>query len=126
MPLVDSDILIDIQRGHPPAVASFGSLTALPEVPGFVVMELIQDARNNLEVRQALRLTSPFTIVWATEIDCARVLATFAAYHLSQGVSILDALIGECAVGRSTPLYTFNTKHYRVIPGLVIQEPYKR
>ncbi|MCU0825131.1 MAG: response regulator, partial [Leptospira sp.] len=33
-------VLIDIQRGHAPAIAWFASLQDLPSVPGFVVMEL--------------------------------------------------------------------------------------
>lgn len=51
MDLVDTDVLIDIQRGHVPALNWFSALTELPAVPGFVVMELIQDARNANEVR---------------------------------------------------------------------------
>ena len=81
MELVDTDVLIDIQRGHPPALAWFGGLTALPAVPGLVVMELIQDARNKKEVRAALKLTAPLQIVWPTEVDCAR--ATFRLHNLS-------------------------------------------
>ena len=41
----------------------------LPAVPGFVVMELIQDARNGRELRQALRLVAPLPVVWPTEVD---------------------------------------------------------
>jgi predicted nucleic acid-binding protein len=44
MYLLDTDILIDIQRGHVSALEWFRSLQQLPAVPGFVVMELIQDA----------------------------------------------------------------------------------
>ena len=46
MYLLDTDILIDIQRSYAPALAWFTSLIDLPSVPGFVVMELIQDAQN--------------------------------------------------------------------------------
>ncbi|MDZ7957227.1 MAG: hypothetical protein RMY34_04880 [Aulosira sp. DedQUE10] len=42
MYLLDTDILIDIQRGHAPAITWFASLSELPSVPGFVVMELIK------------------------------------------------------------------------------------
>src|SRR5262245_13462539 len=70
MDLVDTDVLIDVQRGHPPALAWFSSLTNLPAVPGVVVMELVQDARNPHEVRQALRLLTPRRVVWPTEVDC--------------------------------------------------------
>jgi predicted nucleic acid-binding protein len=126
MELLDTDVLIDVQRGHPPALAWFGGLTQLPAVPGFVVMELIQDARNAREVRQVLQLTKPFSIVWPTESDCHRALNDFSVYHGSHGLGLLDALIAACAIGRSATLYTFNAKHYRVVPGLVVAEPYVR
>jgi predicted nucleic acid-binding protein len=126
MDLLDTDVLIDVQRGHPPALAWFSGLTELPAVPGFVVMELIQDARNSLEVRRALRLVAPFRVIWPTEADCARALSDFTAYHLSHRLGLLDAMIAACAVGLSATLCTFNDKHYQMIPGLAITRPYSR
>ncbi len=126
MDLVDTDVLIDVQRGHPPALAWFAALADLPAVPGFVTMELIQDARNGREIRRALKLVAPLQVVWPTEADCARALSDFTAYHLRYGLGILDALIAGCAVGLSATLYTFNKKHYRVVPGLKTAQPYKR
>lgn len=126
MDLVDTDVLIDIQRGHPPAVAWFAALTELPAVPGYVVMELIQDARDGREVRQSLKLVSPMTIVWPTEEASNRMLTDFAVRHLSDGVGILDALIAACAIGHSATLNTFNVKHYRAIPNLKTAQPYVR
>jgi predicted nucleic acid-binding protein len=126
MQLLDTDVLIDVQRGHPPAMAWFSSLTDLPAVPGFVVMELVQDARNAKDVRKALKLVAPLRIVWPSETDCARALSDFAAYHRSRGLELLDALISACAVGLSATLCTFNVKHYRVVPGLTIDQPYAR
>lgn len=126
MDLVDTDVLIDVQRGHPPALAWFAGLMDLPAVPGFVVMELLQDARNGREVRQALKLVAPLQVVWPTEADCARALSDFTAYRLSHGLGLLDALIAACAVGLPATLYTFNDKHYQVVPGLMIGRPYTR
>lgn len=126
MDLLDTDVLIDVQRGHPPALAWFASLTDLPAVPGFVVMELIQDARNVAEVRQALKLVAPLKMVWPTEADCNRALSDFTAYHLSHGLGLLDALIASCAVGLSARLCTFNAKHYQVVPSLAMFQPYTR
>ena len=126
MYLLDTDILIDIQRGHAPAIAWFAALTELPAVPGFVVMELIQDAQNKQRVRQALQLVAPLPVVWPTEDDCNRALSDFTTYHLSNNVGLIDALIAACAVGRDITLCTFNVKHYRIIPGLKMVQPYKR
>ena len=60
------------QRGHPPALAWFVQLTELPCVPGYVVMELVQDARNNREVDAALKLVAPLPVVWPSADDCTR------------------------------------------------------
>jgi predicted nucleic acid-binding protein len=121
--LLDTDVLIDIQRGHAPALAWFGALQEIPAVPGFVVMELVQDAQNTRQVRQVLKLVAPLTIVWPSDADCQRALSDFTALHLSHGLGLLDAIIAACAVGRAATLCTFNVKHYRVVPGLVTAQP---
>lgn len=126
MDLVDTDVLIDVWRGHNPAVEWFATCTDLPGVPGFVVMELIQDAQNRRQLRQALKLVEPLQVVWPTEADCAGALSNFAAYRLSHGLGLLDALIAATATGRAATLYTFNEKHYRAIPGLHTEPPYAR
>jgi predicted nucleic acid-binding protein len=123
---LDTDIVIDIQRGHPPAVAWFGALTEVPSIPGLVIMELIQDALNMRQVRRVLKLIAPLPVIWPTEADCNRALSDFTAFHLSHGLGLLDSLIGACAVGRSATLCTFNDRHYRIIPNLVTQQPYSR
>lgn len=124
--LVDTDVLIDVQRGHPPTWGWFVGLAGLPAVPGFVVMELIQDARNIREIRQSLKLVAPFAIVWPSATDCDRALSDFTSYHLSHGLGLLDSLIAACAIGHSATLYTFNVKHYQAVPNLVTAEPYQR
>jgi predicted nucleic acid-binding protein len=126
MLVLDTDVLIDVQRGHTAALAWFASLADLPSVPGLVVMELIQGAQNSRQVRDVLRLTAPLPIVWPTTADCQRALADFTAFHLSQGLGLLDALIASIAVGLSADLCTFNDKHYRIVPGLVTVQPYTR
>lgn len=126
MLILDTDVLIDIQKGHPAAIGWFTGLTEPPSVPGLVVMELIQGATNSTQVREAIRLVSPLSVVWPTVTDCQKALADFTAFHLSHNLGLLDALIGAIAVGLSADLCTFNTKHYRVVPGLVTLQPYVR
>jgi predicted nucleic acid-binding protein len=126
MYLVDTDVMINIQRGYRSALAWFASVPTLPSIPGFVVMELIQDAQNKQQVRKVLQLVAPLAIVWPTETDCARALSDFTVYHLSHKVGLIDALIAACAVGRNATLCTFNVKHYQVISGLSTKQPYSR
>jgi len=126
MRLLDTDILIDIQRNHIAAVQWFSSLTELPSVPGLVVMELIQGAPTSQHQRNAMRLVAPLHVVWPTEADCAKALSDFSTFHLSNQLGLLDSIIAACAVGRSASLCTFNVKHYRVVPGLITEQPYAR
>jgi len=124
--LLDTDVLIDVQRGYVPALAWFEGLDEVPLVSGFTVMELIQDAPSAQHVRKALKLVSPFPIVWPTEAEYSRALADFTAYHLSHGLGVLDSLIAACAIGRSATLCTFNVKHYTPVSGLVTLQPYSQ
>ena len=126
MYLLDTDILLDIQRGYKPSLDWFLSLQELPSVSGFVVMELIQDAQNKQQVRKVLQMIAPLPVIWPTEADCARALSDFANYHLSHKVGLIDALIATCAIGHNATLCTFNVKHYRIIPGLSMEQPYSR
>jgi predicted nucleic acid-binding protein len=48
MLLLDTDVLIDIQRGRPQALEWFSRLTELPAISGLVAMELIQGAPTSL------------------------------------------------------------------------------
>jgi len=122
MYLVDTDVMIDIQRGYAPALAWFASVPALPSIPGFVVMELIQDAQNKQQVRKVLQLVAPLTIIWPT----GTALSDFTAYHLSHKVGLIDALIAACAVWHNATLCTFNVKHYQVMSRLSMEQPYNR
>ena len=48
MLLLDTDVMIDVLRGHPPAVAWLGTVrTEVIALPGYVAMELIQGCRDH-------------------------------------------------------------------------------
>lgn len=102
----------------------FAGLSEPPGVPGFVVMELGQDARNAQQVRTALNLIAALPVFWPREADCTRALADFSVLHLSHSLGLLDALIAATAIGHGATLCTFNVKHYRAVGGLVLKVPY--
>ena len=126
MRLVDTDVLVDILRGHPSGIAWFASLDALPAVPGLVVMELLAGCSDEREARRVDTLVGPLPLIWPTEADCLRALATFRARRLSHGLGLLGALVAACAVGADATLYSFNAKHYAAVADLAIEQPYSR
>src|SRR6266571_4241892 len=106
MTLVDTDVMIDIRRGHPPALAWFGGLEEVPGLPGFVLMELVAGCKTRKDMRELKKQAALFQIYWPTPVDCERALDTFMATRFRSGLSMPDAIIGATAVALSATLFT--------------------
>ncbi len=126
MALLDTDIVVDILRGYPPALTWLAAQAVAPTLPGFVVLELMEGCTTSLAMRRLQKQIASFSIVWSTEQDLNRALAHFPRIWLSHRVDILDVLIAESAIGLGVPLCTFNVRHFRAVPGLVTEQPYQR
>lgn len=127
MIILDSDVMIDLLRQYPPALAWLDSIGDEEIVlPGFVVMELFQGCSNKAEQEKVQNVLTVFETVWPSSEICDEALDVFARFHLSHNLGMLDALIGQTAVALSLPLHTFNRKHYAAIPDLITTEPYSR
>jgi hypothetical protein len=125
--LLDTDILIDLLREYPPAV---GWLNTVGDeeilIPGLVMMEIIQGCRSKAEQEEVARALSSYSVMWPDSQACDEALIVFSDRHLSHGLGLLDALIGQTAVALNLPLYTFNQRHYDAIPNLKTAQPYQR
>ena len=126
MTLVDTDVMVDIRRGHPPALAWFDGLAEVPGLPGFVLMELVAGCKTCKDMREVKKQASLFQIYWPTSTDCEQALDIFMTARFSGGLSMPDAVIGATAVGLSATLFTFNARHFKAIAGLDFQAPYAR
>ena len=125
--LLDTDVMIDLQRKHPAALAWYQSVPpGMLAIPGHALMELYQDAENMRQNIIVDRLTSGLPIVWPTDTEALQAVANFRLLHLSHGIGLVDTLIAATALSLGVPLCTFNLKHFRQIPGLVTEQPYLR
>lgn len=123
--LLDTDILIDVTRKHPPAFAWFAGLLEQPSIAGFAAMELTFGRPNARELREVRRFLAPLKVLWPDEDGMRRAL-DFADLHLKDGLGVLDALVDATVVAHNMPLATFNVKHYRSMSGLTTVQPYTR
>lgn len=127
MRLLDTDIMIDVLRGYLPALRWL-RVVADQELalPGFVVLQLMEGCEDKRAMQRLQKEIGAYRVYWPTAQDCDRALLTFARARLSHRLDIVDALIAECAIGLGVPLCTFNVRHFRVVPGLVTEQPYAR
>ncbi|MBI4674913.1 MAG: type II toxin-antitoxin system VapC family toxin [Chloroflexi bacterium] len=127
MVVLDTDIVIDFWRGYAPASAWLATLqTEEIVLPGFVAMELIQGCKSKSDQEKVVRLLEMFNLIWLEPEECDKALTLFKEFHLSQGLDLLDALIGQTALSLKQSLHTFNRKHYAAIPELLLVQPYKK
>ena len=123
--LLDTDVMVDVLRGHQPALIWFSGVTqSAAALPGLGVMELVQGCQSKPELTRTQLLLVKFQWHWPTPADCLRAYQDFSNYHLSHGLGLLDSPIGATAVGLSVPLATFNVKHFGLIAGLQTVQPY--
>jgi len=125
--LVDTDVLVDVLRGYPPATEWLESLKNEEiTLSGFVAAELVQGCADREDQRRVNQFLSGYRIIWPQPETCDRALALFSEKHVGHGLGILDALIAQTAVDMDLPLCTFNTKHYSCVQALRTLQPYTR
>jgi len=124
---LDTDVLVDCLRGTAEAKAWLESKPTEPlVVPGIAAMELIMGCQNQTDLKRTQSFLKTFDVVWPEAHEFARAYELLANHRLSSGLAIPDCLVAAMALERSLRLYTFNLKHYGVVAGLEVQEPYAR
>lgn len=121
--LVDTAVLVDVLRQHPPALHWINQQTGLGICP-LVYMELIQGAKNKIAQNKARDLAANYDMVYLTETDFDWAMQHHAAYSLSHGIGLIDCLIASVNARLNLPLYTRNLKHFSPLLGDLAQNPY--
>src|SRR4029079_8218474 len=99
MLLLDTDVSIDILRGHAPALSWLQALGASPlGMPGLVIMELLQGCQSKGEQQRVERFFGSYGLYWPGTTDCQHALADFATYHLSHNLGFSDSLVRPTSI----------------------------
>ena len=96
MVLLDTDVMIDLLRQYPPAVAWLESLGEEEIIlPGFVAMELFQGCRNKMEQEKLEKELDAYAVVWPSSEICDEALVVFVRFVKvlqSAGNAVLNAI----------------------------------
>jgi hypothetical protein len=120
----DIVVVVDCLRGTAPSREWLQrTSTEALGLPGVVAMELLIGCRNRAEIQHLQKFLNTFSIVWPDASEFARAYELLAEHRLTSGLGIPDCLVAAMALVRKARVYTFNSKHFRVIPGVDAQEP---
>ncbi len=124
--LIDTDVLIDASRGLAQAreflneVSNGGGII----ISVISAMELTSGCRDTAQLSSVKQFLAGVTVVPITEAVSVRARQLMETFVLSHGLMLPDALIAATALESSLALYTRNIRHYKMIPELLIIQPY--
>lgn len=114
--IFDTDVVIWVFRGHEGA-ANFVESIDDRQISIVTYMELIQGARNRLELKKIKSFLTDhaFQTIPLTENIGHRASVYMEEYALKTALYLADALIAATAIEHHLILCTANRKHYREI-----------
>ena len=127
MYLLDTDTLIFFLKGHKSIIENFRRTSGIPKAISVINYgELIYGAQKSARPQENLakvyRLAELYPVIDITR-SITECFGGIKAELSSQGISVddFDLLIGCVALTHNYTVVTNNTKHFRKIPGLTLQ-----
>ena len=124
--ILDTDVLILLEKENPAALAWYTALTETPYVAGFAALELLNGCENAADRRRIEAFLKDFTMLWPDETTLDQAAQDYGALRLSHGIGVLDMVIAVTALVFGEELATFNVRHFRAVPSLLTVQPYVR
>lgn len=122
--LLDSDVLIDMLRRHPLAVAYLRGLPTVPFLSVVVVAELfsgVHDGRERDELEDFMATSRVLPVSAAIAVQAGLFRRQYRASHRP---GLPDMLIAATALAHNATLVTLNAKHFPMLPDALV--PYQK
>jgi predicted nucleic acid-binding protein len=99
-------------------MAKIGSSNVL--LPSIVVMELFRGMGNKNELANMKSKLKHYNILHINEDTSKIALQFIEFFRLSHDLKMPDALIGAMSVVYQIPLFTYNVKDFKYLPGILL------
>jgi predicted nucleic acid-binding protein len=119
--ICDTNIFIHHFQNDPLTVAdliAIGSNNVL--LPSIVAMELFRGMSNKNQMAQMKSKLKHYNMIHVNEANSQKALELIETYRLSHDLRMPDALIGAMCIVYQIPLFTYNTKDFKYLPGILL------
>lgn len=121
--ILDTNIVIDAQRGVVSAVSFLDSLEEI-NISTPTYFEILKGAQNKRQLDKILQWSNIFNIVLLNEDISKKATEIYIACKLRNNIDIFDSLIAASALYYNFTLATRNVKHFSIIKELKVYKPY--
>ncbi len=122
--ICDTNIFIHAFNGNQHTIAELAKIGAgNTMMPSITAMELIRGMRNREELDRMIKRIKVFNILHFNEIVSRRSVELIKLFKLSHDLKIPDGIIAALAIEYELPIFTYNVKDFRFIPGLQLYQP---
>lgn len=122
--ILDTDVLIDVLRQHPSAVAFLEKIEVPLLVSVMTCVELWTGVKGGKEEKMLNVLLTQFYTIPVSEAIAERACDISYRYHGSHGIGAVDAVIAASAELEGATLVTLNKKHFSMLKHVLV--PYKK
>jgi predicted nucleic acid-binding protein len=122
--LIDTDVLIDLNRLQQQAVDFILTLPARPTLSAVTVVELYAGVRDGRERKDLADFVSRANVVDVDLQIAARAGLIFRQWFKSHGTGFADAIVAATAEIERATLVTLNVKHFPMLSDVLV--PYVR
>jgi hypothetical protein len=122
--LIDTDVLVDLNRMRPDAVTFMLRLSSRPCVSAVTVAELYAGVREGRERTELDSFISQCNIVAVDRRIAERGGLLLRQYRPSHGTGFADAIIAATAEVEQAQLVTLNQKHFPMLSDVLV--PYRK
>lgn len=116
--LCDTCVIIDFMSGRSDELNKLMKSNVILFINSIIEMELLQDARNNVELRLIEKKLSAFRLLNMQQNIFDLGTQFIRDYRLSHGLLLPDAIIGATAIYYQMPLFTYNRKDFVYLPSI--------
>ncbi len=92
-------------------------------LPFVTKMELFRGMLNRKDMDGMIKKLKVYDVLECNELASAKAVELVRDFKLSHDLKIPDAIIGALAIIYQVPLFTYNRKDFRFMPGIILYEP---
>ena len=87
-------------------------------IPSVSVMELYRGVENKRELKTMENKIKQYNLLHFNEGVSVKAIQLVSSFKLSHNLQIPDAIVGAMSIIYNLPLFTYNKKDFKFIPGI--------